>query len=119
GKPDVCALAAVGPRTGRGIDYVAGTAWAMAAADLPVRGFRGVLASDLPQGPRLSSSGALELALTPARGGGRAQVGLASALALAGGEEPATDRMTLARIARRGENEHVGVACGLMDQFAS
>ena len=27
--------------------------------------------------------------------------------------------MTLARIAQRGENEHVGVNCGLMDQFAS
>ena len=97
-------LDAIGPRTGGWIDYVAGTAWAMAAAGIPVRGFRGLLASDLPQGAGLSSSAALELA---------------AALALSGGEEPAVDRMTLARVAQRGENEYVGVACGLMDQFAS
>ena len=104
GETDRIDLDAIPPRSGRWIDYVAATAWAMAAADLPVRGFRGVLLSDLPQGAGLSSSAALELA---------------SALALAGGEEPGTDRMTLARIAQRGENEYVGVACGLMDQFAS
>jgi galactokinase len=97
-------LDAIGSRTGRWIDYVVGTAWAMAAAGLPVRGFRGSLAADLPQGAGLSSSAALELA---------------SAFALAGGAEPPIDRMTLARIAQRGENEYVGVACGLMDQAAS
>ena len=85
-------------------DYVAGTAWAMAEAGLPVRGFRGLLASDLPQGAGLSSSAALELA---------------SALALSGGDEPPVERLTLARIAQRAENEYVGVQCGLMDQFAS
>jgi galactokinase len=85
-------------------DYVAGTAWAMDEAGLPVRGFRGVLAADLPQGAGLSSSAALELA---------------SALALSGGDEPPVDRLTLARIAQRAENEYVGVQCGLMDQFAS
>ena len=104
GETDRVDLDRIPPRSGRWIDYVAATAWAMAAADLPVRGFRGVLVSDLPQSAGLSSSAALELA---------------SALALAGGEEPGTDRMTLARIAQRGENEYVGVACGLMDQFAS
>src|SRR5262245_10049099 len=97
-------LAAIDPPTGRWIDYVAGTAWAMVAAGIPVRGFRGLLASDLPEGAGLSSSAALELA---------------AAFALSGGEEPAVDRMTLARVAQRGENEYVGVACGLMDQFAS
>lgn len=97
-------LDAIGPRTGGWIDYVAGTAWAMAEAGLPLRGFRGVLESDLPQGAGLSSSAAMELA---------------SVLALSGGSEPPVDRMTLARIAQRAENEYVGVACGLMDQFAS
>ena len=76
----------------------------MTEAGLTVRGFRGALESDLPQGSGLSSSAALELA---------------SALALSGGEEPPVDRMRLARIAQRAENEYVGVACGLMDQFAS
>jgi galactokinase len=94
----------IGPRRGHWIDYIAGTAWAMAADGLGLRGFRGLLASDLPRNAGLSSSAALELA---------------SALALSGGDEPATDRMTLARIAQRGENEYVGVQCGLMDQFAS
>jgi galactokinase len=104
GETDGFDVDAIGPRAGRWIDYVAGTAWAMAEAGLPVRGFRGVLTSDLPQGAGLSSSAALELA---------------SAFALSGGSEPPTERMTLARIAQRGENEYVGVACGLMDQFAS
>jgi galactokinase len=94
----------IGPRRGHWIDYVAGTAWAMATDGLVLRGFRGLLGSDLPRNAGLSSSAALELA---------------SALALSGGDEPATDRMTLARIAQRGENDHVGVQCGLMDQFAS
>ena len=97
-------LDAIGSKRGHWIDYVAGTAWAMAEAGLPVGGFRGVLASDLPQDSGLSSSAALELA---------------SALALSGGHEPPTDRMTLARVAQRAENVHVGVQCGLMDQFAS
>ena len=85
-------------------DYVAGTAWAMSDAGLPIQGFRGLLASDLPQNAGLSSSAALELAV---------------ALALSGGEEPPVDRLTLARIAQRAENDYVGVQCGLMDQFAS
>jgi galactokinase len=97
-------LDAIGPRQGQWIDYVAGTAWAMTTDGLPVRGFRGLLASDLPPDSGLSSSAALELA---------------SALALSGGDEPPTDRLTLARVAQRAENVHVGVQCGLMDQFAS
>jgi galactokinase len=104
GETDGFGLDAIGPRTGRWIDYIAGTAWAMAEAGLPVRGFRGELASDLPQGSGLSSSAALELA---------------AALALSGGEEPPIDRMALAQLAQRAENEYVGVASGLMDQFAS
>lgn len=94
----------LGPKRGAWIDYVAATAWAMAERGLATRGFRGILASDLPQGSGLSSSAALELA---------------SELALSGGELPDTDRMTMARTAQRAENGYVGVNCGLMDQFAS
>jgi galactokinase len=97
-------LDAIAPATGKWIDYVAATAWSMATEGLAVDGFRGLLASDLPIGAGLSSSAALELA---------------SALALSRGDEPAIDRMTLARICQRGENGYVGVASGLMDQFAS
>jgi galactokinase len=94
-----------GPRQGTWIDYLAGTAWSLGAAGLPLRGFRAVLDSTLPMSAGLSSSAALELA---------------AALALldeeAIGSEP-TDPMSLARVAQRAENEYVGVQCGLMDQF--
>jgi galactokinase len=92
-----------GARRGTWLDYVAGTAWALRQAGVPTRGFRGVLASTIPAGAGLSSSAAIELA---------------TAWALAGGERPALDPMTLARTAQRAENEYVGVMCGLMDQFA-
>ena len=97
-------LDAIGPRTESWIDYVAGTAWSMREADVPIRGFRGVLASNLPTGSGLSSSAALELV---------------SAWALGGGDRPIVDPLALARIAQRGENAYVGVGSGLMDQFAS
>ena len=96
-------LDAIEPATGRWIDYVAGTAWALAEAGLATRGFRGLLGSDLPVGAGLSSSAALELV---------------SAWALSGGDRPDAEAMDVAKIAQRAENEHVGVACGLMDQFA-
>jgi galactokinase len=86
------------------IDYVAGTAWAMREAGLPVRGFRGVLDSTIPVGSGLSSSAALELASSWAR-------------AEPAAERPPAPRM--AAIAQRGENAYVGVNCGIMDQFAS
>jgi galactokinase len=103
GERAVLELDTIGGRRGHWLDYVAGTAWAMAEAGLPTRGFRGLLASDLPAGAGLSSSAALELA---------------AAWALSGGEEPAADRMRMAQIARRAENGYVGVQSGLMDQFA-
>jgi galactokinase len=104
GERDGFDLDAIGPKRSSWIDYIAGTAWALIDAGEPVRGFRAVLVSDLPQGSGLSSSAALELV---------------SSLALSGGALPAVDRMTLARLAQRAENAYVGVNVGLMDQFAS
>ena len=46
------------PRDGSWMDYVAGTAWALAEAGLPLTGLRGVIASDLPEESGLSSSAA-------------------------------------------------------------
>ncbi|MEO6207593.1 MAG: galactokinase family protein, partial [Candidatus Limnocylindrales bacterium] len=103
GERDGFDLDAIGERRGRWIDYVAGTAWALAEAGAPTQGFRGLLTSDLPSGAGLSSSAAIELA---------------SAWALSGGVPPALDTMRLAQIAQRAENAYVGVNCGLMDQFA-
>ncbi|HET9614296.1 MAG TPA: galactokinase family protein, partial [Candidatus Limnocylindrales bacterium] len=96
-------LDAIGPPTHGWIDYVAGTAWALAEAGHELRGFRALLASDLPQGAGLSSSAALEMA---------------SALALLGRRRavPIPERATLGR---RAENGYVGVQSGVMDQFAS
>jgi galactokinase len=97
-------LDAIGERAGTWVDYVAGTAWALAAAGVPLTGFRGALASDLPTGAGLSSSAALELV---------------TAWALAGSGPPALEPLDLARICQIAENRFVGVQSGLMDQFAS
>src|SRR5437870_3319132 len=47
GETGSFALDAIGPARGSWIDYVAGTAWAMAEAGAAVGGFRGILASTL------------------------------------------------------------------------
>jgi galactokinase len=86
------------------IDYVAGTAWAMREAGLPLRGLRGVMNSTVPVGSGLSSSAALEMA---------------SSWALAVPGAPRPDAGAMAAIAQRAENRYVGVNCGIMDQFAS
>ena len=91
------------PRGGRWSDYVAGTAWSLREAALPVFGFDGIVDSTIPLGAGLGSSAALELA---------------SALALLAGERTVAAPY-LAALAHRAESEYVGVACGLMEQFAS
>src|SRR5499427_6185172 len=84
--------------------YPAGVAWAMRAAGLAVGGASLVIDSDLPQGAGLSSSAAIECAV---------------AIALAGLYRVDVPRTELARLARRAENEMVGVPSGIMDQSAS
>jgi len=84
--------------------YPAGVAWALLEAGLRVSGVQVVYASNLPRGAGLASSAAVEVAfavLWQALGGW------------------SLERMDLARLCQRAENEYVGVACGLMDQFAS
>ena len=97
-------LDAIGPRRGAWIDYVAGTAWALAEAGVAMRGLRGIIVSSLPTASGLSSSAALELV---------------SAWALADAPGGDVAPLSLARICQRAENAYVGVNCGLMDQFAS
>jgi galactokinase len=83
--------------------YPAGVAWALGEAGYTLSGFQALYTSDIPIGSGLSSSAAVEVAFA------------ITWQALGGWE---ADRMTLARMCQRAENEYVGVASGLMDQFA-
>ena len=84
--------------------YPAGVAWAIREAGQAVGGASLVIDSDLPQGAGLSSSAAIECA---------------TAVALVALYEVSVSRLELARLARRAENEMVGVPSGIMDQCAS
>ena len=72
---------------------------------MPVAGARLRITGDLPRGSGLSSSAALEAALALAL------------LGVAGADEP--DRVELARLCSRVENDWVGAETGLLDQLAS
>ena len=77
----------------------------LARAGIPVRGARVEITGGLPRGSGLSSSAALEVALTLAL------------IELAGVAPP--ERLELARICSRIENDWVGAHTGLLDQVAS
>jgi galactokinase len=84
--------------------YPAGVAWSLQKAGLDVVGLKAAYTSDVPVGAGLSSSAAVEVAF-------------AVTWSALGGWE--IDSMRLAQLCQRAENEYVGVASGLMDQFAS
>ncbi len=84
--------------------YPAGVAWALREAGLAVCGLQAAFTSNVPMGAGLSSSAAVELSFVVAW------------QALGDWKAPP---LRLAQLAQRAENAYVGVACGLMDQFAS
>ncbi len=84
--------------------YPAGVAWALQNAGMEIQGMQAVYSSDVPIGAGLSSSAAVEMVF---------------AVAWQTLGRWAAERMTLAQLCQQAENEYVGVACGLMDQFAS
>ena len=82
-----------------------GTVAELRAAGVPVAGARLAISGDVPLGSGLSSSAALEAALSLAL------------LGVAGVDEP--DRVELAKLCSRVENDWVGAETGLLDQLAS
>jgi galactokinase len=87
--------------------YPAGVAWALREAGHHIPGARVAIESDLPRGAGLASSAALECAVIMALAG------------LAGLAPLDLPRSELAGLARRAENDFVGMPCGIMDQAAS
>ena len=105
GPPADLELAGIGPgRVGGWAAYPAGVAWALGQAGVDVGGADLVVDGDVPAGAGLSSSAALECA---------------TATALADLFGDGLDRVALAGVARRAENEVVGVPSGVMDQMVS
>jgi len=85
-------------------DYVVGVALMLIREGHELRGARLMIASDVPIGSGLSSSAALEVA---------------TAYALATTSDLKIERVELAKLCRRAENEFVGARVGIMDQFVS
>ncbi|HUA49103.1 MAG TPA: galactokinase [Solirubrobacteraceae bacterium] len=85
--------------------FVRGAFAELASVDVAVVGADLEISGTVPRGAGLSSSAALEVALVLAL------------LALAGAGEP--DRMELAKLCSRIENDWVGAQTGLLDQIAS
>jgi galactokinase len=83
-------------------DYPAGVAQQLLQAGYRVEPQNLLVRSSVPIGSGLSSSAALEVS---------------TALALLGDQE--IDRLELAKLCRRAENEFVGMPCGIMDQYIS
>jgi galactokinase len=93
-----------GRPTGHWSEYVKGTAWSLREAGFDLRGWDGVLGSDVPIGAGLSSSAAIELTV-------------AHACQAASGFPWEPKAMALR--AQHAENEWVGMQCGIMDQLIS
>ena len=93
--------------------YVRGVTWALAEAAGPlVSGFTAAISGNVPLGAGLSSSASLQAAFA---------MFLLAAEVVPGRSANLDDeaRMDLAKTLRRSENEFVGVASGLLDQFSS
>ncbi len=93
-----------GERDDSWADYPRGVAWAMGEEGHETDSFKAAFAGDVPLGSGLSSSAAIEAA---------------TALALDALLGLGIGRKDLAVICQRAENDYVGVASGIMDQYAS
>lgn len=85
-------------------DYPIGVALQLAQAGFPIRGANLLIESEVPMGAGLSSSAAIEVA---------------TALALTNQSGRSPNRLQLAQLCQKAENEFVGARVGVMDQFVS
>ena len=85
-------------------DYPIGVALQLEQAGFRIRGANLLIESEVPMGAGLSSSAAIEVA---------------TALALAEQSGASPDRVQLARLCQKAENDFVGARVGIMDQFIS
>lgn len=85
-------------------NYIKGVVWQFQKLGLQPQGADLVIQGNVPQGAGLSSSAALEVA---------------AALLLDALHGWGLGAVDLVKLAQKAENEFVGVACGIMDQFAS
>jgi galactokinase len=95
----------LGPgRRGNWLDYVGGTAAAIEDSGASLTGANIAIQSDIALGGGLSSSAALEMSL------GKALVSISNS---------PLDNLSLALAGQTAEHIHVGINCGIMDQFTS
>jgi galactokinase len=99
-----CRLDGPRPQRHHWSNYVRGVAWALREAGQPIAGGDLLISNDVPMGAGLSSSAALEVS---------------TAFALLRLSAREMDRVQLARICQRAENEYVGMRCGIMDQLVA
>jgi galactokinase len=85
-------------------DYVCGVAVILEQAGYILRGADMLIRGETPIGAGMSSSAATEVA---------------AGYALLDASGHTVDRVELAKICQRAENEYVGIRCGIMDQFIS
>jgi galactokinase len=84
-------------------DYIHGAALMLQTSGVQLRANLAIH-SDVPSGSGLSSSAALEVA---------------AAHALLANSNRALEKLNIAKLCQRAENEFVGARCGIMDQFAA
>ncbi len=93
------------PRDGKGWEkYLMGVAGELSAEGWPIRGWKGVIHSDIPIGGGLSSSAAVEMAYV-------------RSFAAAAGQTWSPKEMAL--IGQRADRNWVGISSGIMDQLIS
>ncbi len=106
---------AEGAQTGHWSNYPRGVAWALQESGRRLIGIDAVVGGNLPRGAGLSSSAAVEVAFALAFLAAAQYTGKKAAPF----DPDEAERVELAKLCQRAENEFVGVRCGLMDQLVS